>query len=341
MALIYTTDLTSGTLDGTGVFDQLMRAVKAHLQEEFAANRIKSGDYATVYVGAITAVMQQASQFILSQQQADKQAELIAAQTAITTQQTANAVTENGLLLKQQAKLDADIVIATNQAALIAQQQANAILEGNILVTQELKLDSDIALQGAQLAKTNAETAMIQQETANALTNNATLLLQQTKLQEEALLVTKQTALLAQQILNAAAEKDKITADIGLTNAQVTLTNTNNSVQLKQIDKATAEITVLNQRNISEQAQTSGTVTLDGAGNPVPSIGGVLGRQMALYYAQTAGFKRDAEYKLAKAAMDIWSVKRTTDETLAADPAGLGDASLAAIIAKAKAGIGI
>ena len=80
---------------------------------------------------------------------------------------------------------------------------------------------------------------------------------------------------------------------------------------------------------------------MDGSGNPIPSIGGVLGRQMALYYAQTSGFKRDAEYKLAKAMMDVWSVKRTTDEGLAADPAGLGDASISAVVSKAKSGIGV
>lgn len=348
MAVINTTDLTSGTVAGTGVFDQLMQAVKAHLQEEYSANRIKSGDYATVYVGAITAVMQQASQFLLSQQQSDKQAELLAAQTALTQQQAANALTENGLLLKQQAKLDADIAGATNQAALVAQQTANAVLEGNLLVSQKAKLDGEVGMQAAQAAKLAADTALVQQETANALTNNATLLIQQSKLQEEVLLVANQAALVTQQTANALAEKDnlvatkaKITAETGLTTAQTTLTNTNNSVQLKQIDKAVAEIAVLNQRKISEEAQTTGTVSTDASGNPTPSIGGVLGRQMALYFAQTAGFKRDAEYKLAKAMMDIWSVKRTTDETLAADPAGLGDASIAAVVAKAKTGIGL
>ena len=361
MALIQISDLTSGTVTGTGVFDQLMQTVKAQLQEEYQQNRIRGADYATVYTNAIGAVLQQSMAFLMGQQQADKQAELlaaqivqteqqtllIAAQTALAQQQTANALAEHAAILKQPAKLDADIAVATNQAALIAQQKANAILEGDILVSQKLKVDGEITLQTAQIGKVNADTALVQQETANALTNNATMLIQQAKLQEEALLVTKQAALITQQTSNALSEKDnivatkaKITAETGLTTANTTLAGSNNSLVLKQVDKAIAEISVLNQRKISEDAQTNGTVTLDGSGNPVPSVGGILGRQMALYYAQTAGFKRDAEYKLAKAVMDVWSVKRTTDEALAAEPAGLSDANIASVINKARTGIG-
>ena len=362
MALITIDDLTTGTVNGTGVFDQLMQTVKAQLQEEYQANRIRGTDYASVYTNAIAAVLQQSMAFLMGQQQADKQAELLAAQiaqteqqtlllaaqTALTQQQAANALTENATLLKQQAKLDAEIIVTTNQGQLIAQQKTNAVLEGNILGSQKLKVDGEIALQAAQTGKVIADTALTEQETANALTNNAFMLVQQAKLQQDILLATQQTNLVQQQTANALSEKDnivatkaKIIAETGLTTANTTLTNTNNSVQLKQIDKATTEIAVLNQRKISEEAQTVGTVTLDGSGNPIPSIGGVLGRQMALYYAQTSGFKRDAEYKLAKAMMDVWSVKRTTDEGLAADPAGLGDASISAVVSKAKSGIGV
>ena len=355
MALITINDLTTGTVNGTGVFDQLMQTVKAQLQEEYQANRIRGTDYASVYTNAIAAVLQQSMAFLMGQQQADKQAELLAAQiaqteqqtlllaaqTALTQQQAANALTENAILLKQQAKLDAEIIVTTNQGQLIAQQKANAVLEGTILGSQKLKVDGEIALQAAQTDKVIADTALTEQETANALTNNAIMLVQKAKLQQDILLTTQQTNLVQQQTANALVEKDNIVATKAKIIAETGLTNTNNSVQLKQIDKATAEIAVLNQRKISEEAQTVGTVTLDGSGNPIPSIGGVLGRQMALYYAQTSGFKRDAEYKLAKAMMDVWSVKRTTDEGLAADPAGLGDASISAVVSKAKSGIGV
>ena len=48
MTAIAVTDLTQSTLEGTGVFDVLMRATKVHLDAEFAKNRIKGSEYATV-----------------------------------------------------------------------------------------------------------------------------------------------------------------------------------------------------------------------------------------------------------------------------------------------------
>ena len=43
-------ELTNGTLNGTGVFDVLMDAVKAHLHEEYKAERIRATDYANAYI---------------------------------------------------------------------------------------------------------------------------------------------------------------------------------------------------------------------------------------------------------------------------------------------------
>ena len=37
-------DLTTATVEGSGVFDVLMRANKAHLEQEFKLNRIKGTD---------------------------------------------------------------------------------------------------------------------------------------------------------------------------------------------------------------------------------------------------------------------------------------------------------
>ena len=51
-------ELTSASVDGTGVFDVLMRAVNAHIGEQFDRQRITGSDYAKVYLGAVSAVMQ-------------------------------------------------------------------------------------------------------------------------------------------------------------------------------------------------------------------------------------------------------------------------------------------
>jgi len=64
--------LTTIALNGTGAFDVLMRTVKLHLQEEYDEGRIVGKEYATVYIGAITAVLQTASQHLVNEQMAHK-----------------------------------------------------------------------------------------------------------------------------------------------------------------------------------------------------------------------------------------------------------------------------
>lgn len=76
--------LTTERVDGTGVFDVLMRATKAHLMEEYKEQRITGNEYATVYLGALTAVLQTSTQFLLNEQQVRK----INAEIGLIRQQT-------------------------------------------------------------------------------------------------------------------------------------------------------------------------------------------------------------------------------------------------------------
>ena len=76
--------LTTVSVDGTGSFDVLMRATKLHLNEEYNAQRITGQEYATVYLGALAAVLQTATQFLLNEQQVHK----INAEIGLTRQKT-------------------------------------------------------------------------------------------------------------------------------------------------------------------------------------------------------------------------------------------------------------
>lgn len=63
MGLVTDLDLpgfTSGTIDGTGVFDVLMKATRAHLKEEYTKGRVKGSDYAQLVSNVTVAVLQQA-----------------------------------------------------------------------------------------------------------------------------------------------------------------------------------------------------------------------------------------------------------------------------------------
>lgn len=109
MTPITVEDLTTGVLNGTGVFDKLMSAGKAHLEAEYGKDRIKGPEYATVYLGMMDTVMNQSIQFLL-------QTRRMVVELALVEQQTLNAVTEGEVLVAQKCKLEAefDLLVNTN-----------------------------------------------------------------------------------------------------------------------------------------------------------------------------------------------------------------------------------
>jgi vacuolar-type H+-ATPase catalytic subunit A/Vma1 len=102
MADILLREVTTGKIDGTGVFDTLMRAVDTHLQEEFKQGRIKGTDYGQVYLSSLNSVMQQSVSYVLGKQAADKQAELL-------NQQKLTEVAQTALVGKQEERVDEEI----------------------------------------------------------------------------------------------------------------------------------------------------------------------------------------------------------------------------------------
>lgn len=215
------TELSAGTIDGVGAFDKMMAAVKLHVLAEFNAGRIKGNEYATVYLGAMSAVLDRSLDFLVKQQSIALEVELL------------------------QAQIDK---VAADQA-LVEQQTANAVIQGTVLVAEECLLRAQFDL----------------------------------------------------------AVENKL--------------------------KAVAETALLNQKKVTEQAQTSGTGI---------DAGSVIGKQIALYTAQTDGFARDAEQKAAQILAQTWSVRRTTDEGTQADATNkLNDATIGSTITKMLTGIGV
>lgn len=201
MAEITTQDLTEATVEGAGVFDELMRTNKAHLDAEFSKNRIKGPEYAQVYLGAVQSSMQYALQFLLERQRADQQAELVKAQVAteakqqlILDQQLLNAQTEKATMLLQQAQLQAqtDNLIADGlnipkQGEQIEAQTSQVTAEKDLAVDKLLTQLADRNLSEANALKVAADTT--------ATENQAGLIAQQTlNATQEGLLATEQVA---------------------------------------------------------------------------------------------------------------------------------------------------
>lgn len=201
MALTEIEDLTEGTVAGKGVFDEIMRATKAHLDEEFQKNRIRGPEYSQVYLGSIQHAMQQSVQFLLEKDKSYYQAQLVMAQIKLAEQQAENAIIEGknlelqGEVLSQQGlNLAAERENMLSQKALVEQQivnlkaeelnipkqgqkldadtalavqnELNAVIEGTVLTAQECKLTAEFDLIMEQKLKTLEETGLLAQKKA-------------------------------------------------------------------------------------------------------------------------------------------------------------------------------
>lgn len=108
MANIPISEVTSGTVTGTGYFDELMTAVTVRLEEQHKLGRIKGADYSTVYLGAMQYAMQQAILFALQKQKADQEADLLGQKFLTEVEQTLLVQKQQALYQKQTDGFDRD-----------------------------------------------------------------------------------------------------------------------------------------------------------------------------------------------------------------------------------------
>jgi len=304
MTALAISELTGATVASTGIFDVLMKAVKAHLDGEFKAGKIKGPEYATVYLGSLDLAMQTGLTFLLQQRKNDIEAQLLAqqlqnavaegqniskqgtlldAQTAQVTQQTVNLVTEK-------AATEAKTAQATQQTENLVAEAANIPKQGQVIDAQKAQLDQTVLNMVAEKLGIEAKTQLTSEQTANA--------------------VIEGTVLVAQEC--------KLRAEFDFTEAQTL--------------KSTEELALLTQKTATEKAQTIALGVDDNS---------VVGRQKALYQSQSDGFKRDAEQKAAKLLVDTWSVRRSTDEATVADGTNLlNDATVGRAVTKLLSGVG-
>lgn len=132
-----------------------------------------------------------------------------------------------------------------------------------------------------------------------------------------------QTLLLDEQLLQSKEQTKLLTAQLAQANAQTALTNSQKNLSEEQVisertkttnptggtskvayDKTLAEISVLEQKKLTEQKQTTGTKD---------DTDGLVGAEMKLKHVQSESFLRDAEQKATKIYSDIFSVMYSTE----------------------------
>ena len=98
--------------------------------------------------------------------------------------------------------------------------------------------------------------------------------------------------------------------------------------------KTAAEVSLLNQKTKTEEAQISDTV---GA----VTVAGAIGKQKALHQAQSDGFLRDAEQKATKILMDAWAISKSVSGDIIDPPDGAQNDDIEDMIIKLRQGIGV
>lgn len=213
MTVIAVTDLTTSEVAGTGVFDLLMKANQAHLDAEFAKNRIRGPEYAQVYLGSLQAVMNTAMQFLLEREKTGLANDLLMKQIELATVEVQKANAELAILAKNEAKINAEIALLAAQTAQMEAETLNIPKQGALMDAQkDLAAQQKLNLVSEEL-NIDARTALVNQQQLNAVTEGLVLTAQECKLRaefdnlmEQKLKIGQETALLAQKVTTEKAQ---------------------------------------------------------------------------------------------------------------------------------------
>ena len=143
--------LTEAKLTGKGVFDVLMQSVKLHLEQEYNQNRIRGTEYSQVYLGSMTAILEQSTRFLLDKDKSFYEIALVEAQVRLADAQVR-------LVEKQIEKEDLEAALRAAQAAKINREILTMDISDNLLTAQVL-------LAQAQKISTDAQSALVIQKT--------------------------------------------------------------------------------------------------------------------------------------------------------------------------------
>ena len=338
-------EFTEAKIGGSGIYDVLMKANAAYMEQEYNKSRLRGPEYASVYLGMIDNTMRTALEFLVQSNKLALEAQTMQVQLEIAQIQKEQAQAALELAMLQLQKVPAEIALLEAQALQVKQQTANLSAEALNIPKQGERIDAETAQAIQQTVNLTAQKLNIEEQTklvtqqAKNLTAEALNIPKQglridaetdqakqqtTNLITQELQIKSQTNLIDQQKLNAVIEGTVLTAQKCKLDAEY-------DVLVGTKLKVVAETSLLNQKVATEKAQTI-------AAGIDP--GSVLGKQNGLYTAQTEGFARDAEQKAAKLLIDTWNVRRTTDEGTEANTINkLDDATIGRVVNKALTGI--
>lgn len=323
--LIVNNDLTTVSLNGSGVFDLLMQTAVLHLKREMQEGRITGASYTQAYMAAMQYAMQNAVQFVTSSKQINGQLQLLEQQTLTEVQNTAHVakqilqtVSATTLLDKQALSEIQNTLHITASTALLAQQKLTETQQTDLVTKQILATVANTTLVGQQTQTETVNTTLASKRVAQ--TESATLL-QNQQTQTE----LRNTNLIEQKVVT---EKAQTSDEIDTVPVAGTI-----KAQTDQVRSVTAQnnasTALIEQKRVTEAGQTTNNTA------------GILGAQQQLYIAQKEGFEFDKVYKFASKLSDVWISRLSLDTVSDIGAAGMGDASILAAINELRSAVGL
>lgn len=216
-------DFTEAVIGGTGVYDVLMKANAAYMEQEYNKSRLRGPEYASVYLGMIDNTMRTALEFLVQSNKLALEAQTMQVQLEIAQIQKEQAEVALEIARQQLLKIPAEIALLEAQAKQVDQNVLNLQAEALNIPKMGNKIDAD--------------TDLIKQQKTNAVSQN--------------LHVVEQTKMVVQQTSNAVIEGTVLTAQKCKLDAEY-------DVLVGTKLKIVAETSLLNQKSATEKAQTVG-----------------------------------------------------------------------------------
>lgn len=196
-------DLTSGEVDGDGIFDKLMSTVSKHVEHEFEENRITGAEYSTTYIAAMQSAMGYGVQFLLSRDASYWQAQQAQLQAISARVELETAKVRHALMYIEANTAEANFGLITMRLA-----NEDVTYDSNLFrYTSLMPLEQDMAVKQI----TGLE---IQNDTATYNLSN-TLPQQLTNLEEQELLIHEQMEAQRAQTLDTRTDNVSVSGSVG------------------------------------------------------------------------------------------------------------------------------
>ena len=360
-------ELTEGRLDGSGVFDVLLKTIREHLQEEVREGRLSTLEYASVLVESLGNCLQHASAYALAKSSLalellrKEQDILLVKQEILKSQAETKRLVQD---TEQAAKIfEKELCKRTKELQILDVQlsQGEATInklatETAVTIKEAALVDARIHQQLADTQRTTKELALQDQELIlkpvaeqDALKRVELLdfeLVQKNPVELQGLIlqnarVSAETELVGKDLLLKQAQMDLYAKDLDLKTAQLLQAN------YEFEHKLPVEIAALQATKANTESQTALYVQKTATEKASTDSVGVdpdshIGTQIALNKAQADGFKARSIQDATKVMVDAWSTQFQDDPSSAApDIYSLNSVKVSATVQKMLTTVGV